>query len=51
MRGMETMQATPLRRILASFSNPYVLTAVSKGMQAEKLCSNKILQLLTGGAS
>jgi len=27
-----------------------VLTAVSKGMQAEKLCSNKILQLLTGGA-
>jgi len=29
----------------------YVLAAVSKGMQAVKLCTNKILQFLTGGAS
>jgi len=29
----------------------HVLVAVSKGMQAEKLCTNKILQFITGGAS
>jgi len=29
---------------------PNVLVAVSKGMQAVKLCINKILQFLTGGA-
>jgi len=27
-----------------------VLVAISKSMQAVKLCSNKILQFLTGGA-
>jgi len=27
-----------------------VLVAVSKGMRAVKLCTNKILQFLTGGA-
>jgi len=26
------------------------LVAVSKGMRAENLCTNKILQFLTGGA-
>jgi len=30
--------------------NPNVLVAISKGMQAVKLCTNKILQFLTGGA-
>jgi len=30
--------------------NPNVLVAVSKGMRAVKLCTNKILQFLTGGA-
>jgi len=32
------------------FPNLNVLVAVSKGMRAVKLCSNKILQFLTGGA-
>jgi len=31
--------------------NPNALAAVNKGMQTVKLCSNKILQFLTGGAS
>jgi len=31
-------------------SNPNVLVASSKGMWAVKLCTNKILQFLTGGA-
>jgi len=31
-------------------SNVYALVAVSKGMWAVKLCSNKNLQFLTGGA-
>jgi len=48
--GTEAMQVTPLRRTLVSFPHPNVLVAVSKGMQAVKLCSNKILQFLTGGA-
>jgi len=30
--------------------NPNALVAVSKGMWAVKLCINKILQFLTGGA-
>jgi len=30
-------------------SNPNALAAVSKGMRAVKLCTNKILQFLTGG--
>ena len=30
--------------------NPNALVAVSKGMQAVKLCTHKILQFLTGGA-
>ena len=29
--------------------NPNALVAVSKGMWAVKLCTNKILQFLTGG--
>jgi len=32
------------------FPNPNVLVAVGKGMRAVKLCNNKILQFLTGGA-
>jgi len=31
--------------------NPNVLVVVSKGMRAVKLCTNKITQFLTGGAS
>ena len=30
--------------------NPNVLVAVSKGTRAVKLCTNKILRFLTGGA-
>jgi len=30
--------------------NPNALVAVSKGMHTVKLCTNKILQFLTGGA-
>jgi len=41
-----------LRQILGSFENQahgyYVLVATNKGMQAVKLCSNKILQFLIG---
>jgi len=33
-----------------SLTNLNVLVAVSKGMWAVKLCINKILQFLTGGA-
>jgi len=29
--------------------NPNALVTISKGMQAVKLCTNNILQLLTGG--
>jgi len=36
-----------LRRLLF---NPNALVAVSKGLRAVKLCTNKILQFLTGGA-
>ena len=36
-----------LQRLLP---NPNALVAVSKGMQAAELCTNKILQFLTGGA-
>jgi len=32
-------------------NNPNVLVAVSKGMQAAILCTNKIHQFLTAGAS
>jgi len=32
-------------------NNPNVLAAVSKGMQAAILCTNKIHQFLTAGAS
>jgi len=37
-----------LQRLLP---NPNTLVVVSKGMQAVKLCINKIPQFLTGGAS
>jgi len=30
--------------------NPNALVAISNGMRAVKLCNNKILQFLTGGA-
>jgi len=33
-----------------SFMTLYVLVAASNGMQAERLCSNKIPHFLTGGA-
>ena len=42
------MRVTPLRTLMP---NPYALVAISKGMWAVKLCSNKILQFLGGGAS
>jgi len=45
---METEQVPPLRRTLAFLPNPSALVAISKGMRAVKLCSNKILQFLTG---
>ena len=45
--GVEMVQVTPLRRTLVS-SNPNALVAVSKGMWPVKLCSDKILQFLTG---
>jgi len=32
------------------FPNPNALVAVGKGTRAVKLCNNKILQFLTGGA-
>jgi len=48
---MEMVQVTPLRRTLEHIlRNPNALVAVSKLMQAVKLCSNKILQFLGGGA-
>ena len=37
-----------VERLLANLN---ALVAVSKGMQAVKLCTNSILQFLTGGAS
>jgi len=39
-----------LPKTLGFWSENNVLVAVSKGMQAVKLCTNKILQFLTGGA-
>ena len=30
--------------------NPNALAAVSKSMRAVKLCTNKVIQFLTGGA-
>jgi len=46
---MEVMQVTSLRT-LASFPSLNGLVAVSKGMWAVKVCSNKILQFLTDSA-
>ena len=46
--GVEMVQVIPLRRTLVS-SNPNALVAVSKGTWAVKLCSDKVLQFLTGG--
>ena len=43
------VQVTLLRKTL--LPNLNVLVAVSNGVQAVKLCSYKIIQLLTGGAS
>ena len=36
-----------IEEVCGILPNPYVLVAVSKGMWAVKLCSDKILQLLT----
>jgi len=47
--GMETVQVTPSRERL--LPNPNVPAAITKGMQAVKLYSNKILHFLTGVAS
>jgi len=44
--GMEMVQVTPLFENF-SILNPNALAAVIKGMWTVKLCSNKILQLLT----
>jgi len=43
-----TVEAGELQRFLP---NPNALVAVSKGMRAVKLCTNKLLQFLTGGAA
>jgi len=43
------VQVTP-RELCRLLPNPYVLVAVSKGMQAVKLCSSEIFQFLTGVA-
>ena len=52
---MEMVHVTLLSRTLASsphfLPNPNVLVAVSMDMWTVKLCSNKILQFLTVGAS
>jgi len=45
--GTEAVLVTPLRRTLAFLPNTNVLAATSKGIWVVKLCSNKILQLLT----
>ena len=45
--GTETVQVTPLRRTPAS-SPKFKCTGISRAMRAVKLCSNKILQFLTG---
>jgi len=42
--GTETVQVTSLRITLASFPNPDALVAISKVMQAVKLCCSEILQ-------
>jgi len=47
VRYRDNVDNTKLQHLLP---NPYVLVAVSKGMQAVKLCTNNILQFLTGSA-
>jgi len=49
INGMEAVWTTLLRRTAAS--SPNVLVAISNGMRAVILCTNRILQFLTGGAS
>jgi len=46
--GTETVQVTLLRRTL--LPDPNAAVAISKGLWAVKLCSDKILQFLTGDA-
>jgi len=46
--GKETVQVIPLRKTLPNMN---AIFAISKGVWAVKLCSNKILQCLTGVAS
>jgi len=50
--GMETVQATPLRRTLAfsPYRNRHALLAISKGMWAVKR-SSKNIQFFNGDAS
>jgi len=45
---MDTVQVTPLMTTSIFFRNRNALAAISKGMRTLKLCSNKILQFLTG---
>jgi len=40
---METVQITLLKRLQRLLANLNALVAVSKGMQAVQLCTNKIL--------
>jgi len=47
-KARKYLVTTEYRRTLDS-SNPNALVAISKGMRPVKLCSNKILQFLTGG--
>jgi len=44
------MAVSETRTLKCLLHNLNVVVAVSKGMQSVKLCSNKILQFLTGGA-
>jgi len=46
----DSLDNTQLKRTQASLPNLNALVAVSKGMRAVKLCTNKILHFLTGGA-
>ena len=50
LEGMETAYITLLAELQRLLPIPNALVAISKAMRAVKLCTNKILQLLTGGA-
>jgi len=47
---MPLLMATSTFELQRLLPNPNALVAVSKGMWAVKLCTNEIVQFLTGGA-